>query len=246
MSGLTSQCSVREHLSGASEAGYHLVAYHDHAVPVADLAYGRPVLGVRHVDARRRRYRLPYEGGDGGRPLVLDGAVDVAGALEVAAAAVGAVGAAVRVGLGDVDVARHERAEVLRHGHPAAAEAHAGEGRPVVGARPAYDLPPSRLAVVLVVLLGHLERRLHRLRAAADEVDPRLPVRRERGDLRGQLHRRRADGAAGSVADVLHLLVDGVGDLAAAVADVLQPHAGHHVEPAPPLGILQPRPPPRW
>ena len=56
--------------------------------------------------------------------------------------------------------------------HSSAAQAHAGMRRAVIRAAPANHLVAHGVAVVLVILLRHLEGGLNRLGAAADEVCP--------------------------------------------------------------------------
>ena len=229
-----------EHFAGAPEAGDDFVADHDDAVLVADLADGWPVLGMRYVNARRRGDRLADERGDRRGAFVLYRKLQVPGALKSAAAIRVEAQAAVAVNLRDVDVARHQWAEVGAGAEAAAAQRGAGQSCAVVGATAAEHLPPGRLTVVLVVVLRHLERGLDGLRAAADEVDARVLVGSQRRHLGRQPDSRGAYRAARRIADVLHLLVDGFGHLFAAVADVDQPHARKGVEPAPALGVVHP------
>ena len=171
---------------------------------------------------------------------MLYGAVQVSGALQVAAVGGAAVYAAIGVRLRDVDVAGHKRPKVNGRAHSAAAQAHAGVRGAVIRAAPANHLVARWLAVVLVILLRHLEGGLNRLGSAADEVGARLFVRREAGDFRRDLRGDRAYRAARRVANVLHLRVHRVRHLFAAVSDVLQPHPSHRVKPLRPLDVFNP------
>ncbi len=198
---------------------------------------------MRHVDAGGGRNRLGDQGRDRSGAFMDDLPLHVLGAFQGAPAVAGAEVATIFGRLGDMDVARHERAELGRHAaaaRPAAAEAGAGERRAVVGAAPAHHLPAVRLAVQVVVVLRDLERGLVRLRAAAHIVDPGLRVAGIFGKLGGERRRHRRDRVVRREGERQHLLIDGVGDLTSAVADVDQPETREGVEPAFALGVLHP------
>ena len=87
------------------------------------------------------------------------------------------------------------------------------------------------LAAVAVVLARHLDGGLDRLAAAEREEDVVQVAGHEGGDLGGQLDGR----LVGDLEDVvdrelLHLRLDGVEDLGAAVADVDRPEAREGVD----------------
>ena len=111
---------------------------------------------------------------------------------------------------------------------------HRAHRRAVVGVPAGDDLVGARLVAALdLVLLGHLERGLDRLGAAADEEDAGEVARGLLGDPLGE-----TDGRLGEVrdrADVVEraeLNGDGLGDLGVAVAERVGPGVrGHHVEP---------------
>ena len=172
MSGTTPKCSVANHLPVRPEAVDHLVHDEQDAVVVADLAQQLPVLRRGDMDAVRGRDRLADHRRDRLRPLEHDLLLHPLGAHDVARFALQAEVVAVVVRRGDVVDAGHERAEVALDLRPVAGrQAHRAEGRAVVGAAAGDDLVPLREAAQRLHLLGDLQRRLDRLRAAGAEED---------------------------------------------------------------------------
>ena len=164
---------------------------------------------------------------------------DLRGALHLAVLAVGLVpGALVAVGGAELDEAGQQRLE-LGAVHGEALGAGAGHGGAVVGALAEHDHVLGALALVAPVLPRHLDGGLHRLAAAEGEEDVVEVAGRQLGDLGGELDGR----LVGDLEDVvdrqlLHLRLDGVVDLGAAVADVDGPQAGEGVDVLVALGVV--------
>ena len=202
-----------EPVADAAEAADDLVGHEQEPVLVADLAHALEVALGRGDRAGRVLDGLENDRRDGLRPLVLHDAVDLVGALQVAAGLLRAVRAAVAV--------RHRRAQAAgQEGLELGAERRApvdGErahGRPVVGAAARHELVAGRLAAQPVVLARDLERRLDRLGAAADEEDAADVDRDELGDLLGELDRgrRREPDPVREERKRVELLLRGLGD----------------------------------
>ena len=135
------------------------------------------------------------------------------------------------VGLADVDdVGDGEAALGVHEGH--AAEGGAAEGAAVVGVVAGDDDGALRLAEELPVAADHADDGVVGFGAGAGEEDIVEAVRGEVGEGLGEFY-----GAGGGaleeavvVGEFGELAVDGVADVAAAVADVDAPEAGHAVE----------------
>ena len=141
-----------------------------------------------------------------------------------------------------MDVAGLERSVILGRRDAAAAGSHRGVGAAMIGAGPADHLVAVRDALDLVVLLGDLEGDFVRLRTAVGEEHAGALVRRQARDLGGYPDGMGVRAGPGIGGDALHGLIDGVGDLLAAVTHGLQPHAGHHVEGLAAVDVGEPAP----
>jgi hypothetical protein len=93
-------------------------------------------------------------------------------------------------------------------------------------------------------LLRHLHGGLDGLRAAADEEHARGRVRGQPSHPCGEFQRYRVHAAVGCVPELADLRMHCVGDLAPAMPDVAEPHAGQGVEVAVPPFIIHPDPVP--
>ena len=162
-----------------AKPAYDLVVDQQHPVLVADVADHRPVLVAGHRRARRDRNGLADESQHRLRPVEQDQVLHGPRApLRAIRGRRAPQRAAVRVGLRRVDHARIGGLEVLPLVYRGAAQPQHAPGRAVVGAFAADNLVPGRLAISVRVGPGNLQRRLVRLRAAADREDARQRARR--------------------------------------------------------------------
>ncbi len=228
--------------AAAPEAGDHLVVDDEDVAGLAGLADHRPVLGRRRDHAAGADHRLAEHGADVLGAVEGDLLLDDAGTLHAAVLAVGLVpGAAVAVRGAELDEPGQQGLELLPvDGEPLGARR--GHRGAVVGAVAEEDHVLGAVAAVAVVLARHLDGGLDRLAAAEGEEDVVEVARQQRGDLGGELDR----GLVGDPEDVvdrelLHLRLDGVVDLAAAVADVDRPQAGEGVDVLVALGVVDER-----
>ncbi|MNQ47493.1 hypothetical protein D3C85_613380 [compost metagenome] len=229
-----------EPLAGAPEAADHLVDDEQDGVFGEDLAHLRPVAVRRDDHPAGALDRLGDEGGD----ILLADLEDLllqlvrgplAEGLRIHRAAF-----AVPVGLGDVLDAGDRQVALLVHRlHPA--EAGAGHGGAVVAVDAADDHLLLWLALDRPVVAHQAQHGVVGLRAGAGEEHVLHARRGQLGDRRGQLDGRRVGGLEEQVVEgqLEHLPVGDVGQLAAAVADVDAPQAGHAVEDLVPLAVPQ-------
>jgi hypothetical protein len=105
------------------------------------------------------------------------------------------------------------------------------------------DLHLVRLAAQVVVIPHQLDVGVVGVGAGVAEEHLAHAIRRQAdqpvGEADGRLRGHRREGV--EVAELFGLLMDRLGDLGTAVADVDAPQAGHGVEVAPPVQIAQPR-----
>ena len=212
----------------AAPGADHLVGDEDDPELVADLAHALEVALRRGEAAARVLHRLEDHARDRLRALEQDALVDRLGRV----LDLGPV--AVRVG--DVASRREQRLERAPHVRDAGRGERA-HGRAVVGELARDDLVAARVAGELVVLAAELERRVDGLRAAGGEEDAVEVAGGELGDARGELDRLRVRVVPVRVeAELLGLVGAGLGDVAAAVADVHAEQGGEPVEVA--LAVL--------
>ena len=129
-----------------------------------------------------------------------------------------------------VDAGHRQVALGVQGGH--AAEAGAGDGGAVIGVLAGDEDRLLRLAEGGPIMPDHAEHGVVGLGAGIDEEYPVEMGRGDFGQLLGQLHRRRVGGLEESVVigQLEHLGMGGVGDRAAAIADLHAPQSGHAVE----------------
>lgn len=197
---------------------------------------------MRDVHARGGGDRLADHGRDGVGPFVEYRPLDLARAFEVTPPVGSAERVAVLVRPLHAHSAVGKRAVLGAVVAPAAAKAEGAGGRAVVGAAAADELVAPRFTAAAMELLRHLHRGLDGFGAAADEEDTRGRIGGQGGDPRGEPQGRRAHAAVGRVAELADLRVYRVRDLAPAMPDVAEPHAGQGVEVAPVLVVVHPDP----
>ena len=212
----------------AAPGADHLVGDEDDAELVADLAHALEVALGRGEAAARVLHGLEDHAGDRLRPLQQDALVDRLGRV----LDLGPV--AVRVG--DVRAAGEQRLERAPHVRDAGRGERAHR-RAVVGELARDDLVAAGVAGELVVLAAELERGVDGLGAAGGEEDAVEVAGGELGDARGELDRLRVRVVPVRVeAELPGLVGAGLGDVAAAVADVHAEQGGEPVEVA--LAVL--------
>ena len=134
-----------------------------------------------------------------------------------------------RLGVGQV-VSLHALAKQLAVGHDAA-HRDAAKVHAVVALFAADQARLGALALGAPVGAGHLQRRVGRLGARAGEEHIVQPCGRQFLHAVGQLERQRvAKLEGGGVIELHRLLADGLGDLAAAMAQARAPQARETVE----------------
>ncbi len=225
-------------MAEAAEGGHHLVGDVEHVVALADLPGAAVIALRRHADAAGAENRLGDEAGDLVGAQFLDLVLQLLDQEVAELLHAHVVGAAVGVGVGDV--VNEAGLEV----EPALVALLAGDrraeiGGAVIGLVARDDVLLVGLADVVEVEHDEAQGRIHRLRAAGAEEHLVQVARRELAQLFGQQGRRRRAQAPGRGIGHAHdLLVDGVGHLLAAVADLLAPHAGRRVEQAVAVGVV--------
>ena len=196
------------------EAGDHRVDHQQDAVLPADRGDLLDVARRRREDAARAHHRLAEERSHALRP----------DALELVPQRLGRV--VLHLGR-----RRDERPPAVAH-RLHAADRGAERHRAVVAVRAADDVEPLRLVQGLPVETRELRCCVDRVAAAHREEDLGTVHRRHRGELRGQLERRRIRHLAEDRPRLerAQLPRDRVGDLLPPVADVAVPEARGAVE----------------
>ena len=206
----------------AAPAADHLVGDEDDPELVADLAHALEVAVGGREAAARVLHRLEDHARDGLGALEQDALVDRLRRV----VDLGPVGVRVR----HVGGAREQRLERAPDGGDAGRGQRA-HGRAVVGELARDDLVAPGVAGQLVVLAAELERGVDRLGAAGGEEDAVEVAGGELGDARRELDRLRVRvGPVRVEAELLGLVGAGLGDVAAAVADVHAEQGGEAVE----------------
>ena len=183
---------------------------------VADLAHALEVAVLRHEAAAAVLHRLEDHRRDRLGPGEFDRLLDRVGGPQRVAVFLPAVG----VGVLHVDAARRERFERRAQRRQPGRRQRSHRGA-VVGELARDQLVAAVFAARVVVGLGELPRRLHRLRAARGEEHAVEVARRQPGDARRQLDRARVRVApVGVEAELLGLVGGGLAELGAPVADV--------------------------
>jgi hypothetical protein len=219
-----------EGVPGAAPAGDDLVEHEQDAARVAELAQALEVAARRRQAAGRARDRLDEDGGDvraadeGAEPREVVG--ELAALLRLARHE-----AVLRErGVPHVHDARHARSEALAVLHDAR-ERDAAHVDAVVGALARHEHRALPFAARAVVGEGDLHRGVDGLGAGVREEDPVEPCGREARDARRELEGLRVRAREGRrVVELEELVVDGVGDLAAPVAEGYAEESGAAVE----------------
>ena len=243
--GLVAVALGAEPVAEPAEGADDLVADQQHVVLVADLADPLEVAGRGREAAAGVLHRLEEHRGDGVGALVLDRDRDLVGGpaaegLEVSGGTgLEALGGAVEVGVGHPERRRDERLERRLH-HRDAGDRQRALRRAVVGDRAADHLVLGGLAGELEVVLGELPRGLDGLAAAAGEEDAVEVAGRVARDPLGQLHGLRVGvGPQRHEGELGGLLGRRLGDVGAAVPELVDEQAGEPVEVALALGVVE-------
>src|SRR5215211_1912891 len=155
---------VAELLAGPAKATDHLVDDKQHAVALADLLDGWQVVLGRDDYPSSGDDRLHYHSSNRLGEFPPDEVLDLASALLSVSLRVYAGRATVEIGGRDVqETGRQRLVAVLALRLTGGRQS--SHGLPVIGPITGDELPPTRLAVLLVVLSGYLEGNLVRLRA---------------------------------------------------------------------------------
>jgi hypothetical protein len=233
---------AREPPAGASEAGDHLVGDQQHVELVAERAHRAQPPDRRHDEAARREHRLHDHGGDGVRPLALDGRAQLADAARDEVRLATTLQVPEGMGRRDLHEARHLERLVGLGQVRQSAHREGAHGGAVVAALQGDHLVLARLARCEPVLPRDLHRALVGLRAAHREHRVAEVAGGDRGDLLGQLRGGSVGELAGRrvVGQAHRLLRDRLRDLAPAVPHVDHRQAREAVEQL--LALLGPDP----
>ncbi len=184
--GRDAEALCRERLTGAAEAGDHLVEHQQDAVLVADFPQPLEIALGRNEHAGRSRDRLDEARGDVLRAVEIDEALQVLGQVGAVRAFAGREPV-----LGQVRVA-HVR-DAGQRGTEAAAvvdqarQRNAAEVDAVIGALPRHEHRAAALAARLVVGERDLHRGVDRFGAGVHEEDPVEIAGRQFGHSRRKL-----------------------------------------------------------
>lgn len=186
-----------EQRSRSSHPRHHFVENHKHAVPVANFADAPEV-------ARDRRYRAKGRSDDGLRDegrnrlgaKTPDGPIEIVrDPLAVSVLGFAVLTLAIRLARRDLR-RRHEDRIVDLPARGVPPDTERAERVAVIAVAAGDETVPLRLSGFDEILARDLERRLHRLRPTADEVDVRKIARSRLDEMRGKflLHGGREEG----------------------------------------------------